>query len=171
MAMYRALLGPDFDQLTQPLQDFHERNFCAQGSLTVTHNSNSIAKIVIWLTRLPKEGSNLRTTVEVLAMNDREAWFRRIGKSKLMSKQSIRNGQLVERFGPMTIRFLTVVKDGGLIYQSDQTRLFGLPVPKFARLSITASTMPSRVGWVVLVQVHFGKFGTICQYEGEMQLV
>ena len=171
MSLYRSVLGMDFDQLVFQLQEFHERNFCATGSLTVTHNPNPIAKIVVWLTRLPKKGSNLKTTVEVLAMNNGETWTRRIGKSKLVSRQSIRNGQLVEGFGPMTIRFLTVVKDGGLIYQSDQTRLFGLPVPKFARLSITASTMPSRVGWVVLVQIHFGKFGTICRYEGEMQLV
>lgn len=171
MSLYRSLLGPDFDQLVIQLQEFHELNFCATGSLTVTHNPNPIAKIVVWLTRLPKEGSNLRTTVEVLAMNDRETWIRNIGTSKLVSKQSIRDGQLVETFGPMSIRFLTVVKDGGLVYQSDQTRLFGLSVPKFSRLSITASNMPSRAGWVVLVQVHFGKFGTICQYEGEMQLV
>lgn len=171
MSLYRSLLGPDFDQLVLQLQEFHELNFCAVGSLTVIHNPNSLAKIVVWLTRLPMKGSNLKTTVEVLAINNRETWTRRIGKSKLVSKQSIRNGQLVERFGPMTIRFLTIVKDGGLVYQSDQTRLFGLPVPKFARLSITTSTMPSRAGWVVLVQIHFGKFGTICQYEGEMQLV
>ncbi|MEI8281834.1 MAG: DUF4166 domain-containing protein [Armatimonadota bacterium] len=170
MRLYRSILGPEFEHLSQTLREFHDEAYSAKGVFTVTHDSCIISKILIPFLRLPKAGVDLPMTLDIAVQGNEEAWTRFIGPSKLVSHQSNENGLLKEKTDPLTFRFKVSVINGGMEFTQLSCAFLGVPLPKFCSPRVKAKITPATDGWSVHVVISFGQVSTICQYEGGAEL-
>lgn len=169
VGIYQSALGAEFEKLGQALKKFHDGSNTSLGELTVTHSKRLIPKFFIWLMNLPREGVKLETHLEVTQTENSEVWNRRIGTTRLITRQQLRNGKLVEQAGPMQMEFDLSESHGAMIFHSYRSRILGIALPDRIAPFIHASATPSEQGWDVLVEIQCPRYGTICCYQGEMR--
>lgn len=171
MGIYQRALGDDFQRLGVALQNFHAGSHSSIGTLTVSHATHPIPRFFVWLMRLPKKGQNLETHLEVQQSEQTEVWSRQIGATRLVTKQRLRNGKLVEQAGPLEFEFDLSEAGGAMVFHSYRSRILGIPLPKHIAPYINATATPGEGGWGVLVNIECPRFGVICRYEGEVKTV
>ncbi len=169
MGLYQSVLGEDFVKLGAKLREYHDRPERVSVSLTVTHHSHWIPKFFVWLMRLPKAGTNLNTTLEVVVQGDEEIWLRQIGEVRLVTRQLEREGRLVEVAGPISFIFDVEAKDEAMVFHHYRSTLLGIAIPKHIAPVVNAKAEPKESGWKILVDILCPRYGTICRYEGEIK--
>jgi hypothetical protein len=127
VALYRQLLGPDFDRLPRALRDFHgaPRGALACGTAMVRHYNPLLAL----LTGFPAAGDNIPVRLEVIAEGETEIWRRRFGDSVLESFQCRRGDLLGETFGAVDLLLQVRPAQTGLRIVLRQAHLKMLPLP------------------------------------------
>lgn len=137
-ALYENLLGDDYGRLAPLLQRFHrEPGLLWQGEATVRHSPHGLLRTLLRLSPMPAAGLQA-CTVSLEAVGEGERWRRRFDERPMVSRQSLRQGRLQERVGPVRTQLRSEVVDGALHQHAERSYFLGLPLPRFLSMQIDA---------------------------------
>lgn len=167
-ALYRRLLGDDFDRLPPTLRDFHdvvgERRFKA--SFRITRSRGWLCRFVCWLGGLPSAGENVPLRLRVVAEGKRERWVREFGGHRLESVQWAERGLLVESLGLVRLAFRLVVEGPALRLETVKAWVLGIRWPLVLAPRGSGVEIGREDGCAILVRAEAPLLGTLVQYEG-----
>ena len=136
--LYRHAMGAAFETMPEPVRAMHDRvtSYSASGRSSVVVAKNPIARLLSFLSVLPKSGENVATTVTFTLQGSRERWHRRFGdfgRSSVLGWPA--DGDIWERLGPLSGRAQLVAREDGLDMVITGFRFLGLPLPRFLWLN------------------------------------
>src|SRR5579862_8966370 len=101
LSLYRRTLGKAFDRLPPVLQRFHDQPGAAvaQGSLRITRGQGWLRQAFASLMRLPLPGEQVPVSLQVQVSGERECWTRDFGSHRVVTRQELYQGLLVETAG------------------------------------------------------------------------
>lgn len=120
-ALYPRLLGSSWHELAAPVRDMHLDGAAllrGSGSFCIRHGTSRLDCLLAWLMRMPPatEAANTRLVISLLGHGER--WVRHFDNQYFVSMQrEARGGGLIERIGPLELRFRLEVWDGALFYR------------------------------------------------------
>lgn len=168
--LYRRSLGQGFDALPTVLRDFHDLPFggMAQGVLLVTRGKGLLRQIMAGLMRLPKPGDEVPVFLEVRVQDDTEWWIRNFASHRIVTRQWLEDGLLIEAAGPLRFGFRMAADPAGMRFEFARCWISSLPVPLALSPRVNASAAEYEDGWWVRVSVEVPILGLLTQYEGKM---
>jgi len=179
--LYWKLLGDSWGSLNHAVQRLHvlDAPVHAVGVFRVRQGSNWLARTLARLAQLPTAGEAVDIQLRVTARGDGEEWRRTFAGRPLVSVQSERpdDGLLVERVGPVEMRFRLRVVGGALAYQATSAALclgsLRVPIPGWLSPRVTALETPVGEGDQidVSVEIHLPLLGCLIAYEGKLTRV
>lgn len=134
---FRTVLGQNFAGLLPAVKQVHgaEGALFLAGSAEVTAAANPLARLVGWLSGMPKAGPAQAAVSFTPLPGGRVLWQRRFDgrryASVMAAGQGAESGLLIEYFGPFRLRFRLTPQDGRLHWSLAGWRLLGLPLPGF----------------------------------------
>lgn len=185
--MYEQVLGPAFAALAPALRRLHGsgmRN--VQGTLRVRVGSHPLARAFLRLGRLPLAYETAASCQLRLSSHEKsERWDRHIGLHRIISIQKLVSsrvanqqgpstaavGEIVERFGLLTLNLCLRAKQRNLWMRSRAARLGGILLP--AWLAIRVVAYEKAVGensFCVDVRVSSPLVGRLLEYRGRLRL-
>jgi hypothetical protein len=176
--MYAGIIGAAWDRLHPAVYKAHlngSERIKAHAVFRVTHGKSILARVMVWIGRLPAESEAAPVTLDVQRVPEGETWRRTFGNTRLDSLQfDAGDGLMTEKIGLMAIGFRLSVKDGTLIYTQEAAHLVngGLRVRIPQALSIRISAI-ERVGADgksphTSVTVSAPLVGMLAHYEGDL---
>lgn len=178
LALYPRFLGPLWHELDAPVRRAHLNGepFCGVGSFRVRHGTGHLERLLAWLLRMPSATECADTQLIVTPLGPGERWLRSFdGRSFVIAQRAADGCELLERIGPLELRFRLEVRDGALLYRQASAALrFGpLRVPLSPRLAprVEAREEPAgadRTHVLVVVSVPYVRF--LLSYEGHMEI-
>lgn len=188
-SLYQQALGPAFSALAPSLRRFHgsgQRH--VQGTLRVRVGSHPLARAFLWLGRLPgahetAAACHLRLSCDEDEKSER--WDRRIGPHRIISIQklvasrainqerpsSAGTGEIIERFGLLTLDLLLRVKQGNLWLRSRAARFAGVSLPAWFAIRVVARERAVGAdSFHVDVRVSSPLTGCLLKYRGMLRL-
>ena len=164
--LFRELLGEDWERLHPAVRRVHEVGSFA-GPFRVTHGSGRLARLLARLMGMPPETDRVDLTLDILPHPGGQSWRRRFGSFRFDSLQTRRGPLLVERVGPMEVRFRLVVDGDALDYRLQEVR-FVLPLPRWLAPRISARVAGGDAARVQ-VRVDLPIVGRVAMYEGSVR--
>jgi len=82
-----------------------------------------------WLLGLPARSGEFDIAVDVWRDGDGEIWTRHFPPRPMQSRLGARDGLLVERLGPATLRFRLIASPQALVWECIGVRILGIPLP------------------------------------------
>lgn len=127
-SLYQRLLGPHFNELAPNLNHFHGPNASIKvaGHFRVWRGSNVFTRWLGEVARLPSQMNKVTVNLFVEQKDGDEIWHRSIGNHKVISKQWLSQGLLVEKFGPIRIYLEAKVQAGELLISDHSATLWGI---------------------------------------------
>jgi len=167
--LFPSLLRGEFEKLDGRVRYVHggaPRQ--VSGSATIERGSTILARLMCTVASLPRNQVRDRVEVEIEKEEDGERWTRRFGNSAPMhSRLHSERGLLVERLGPITMRFELVARNGGIDWSLRRVAVCGCPLPlKWFRVASRSGVKGDRYQFVVLAEL--AGVGRIIRYEGEL---
>jgi hypothetical protein len=169
------LLGDVYDTLHPSVRAAHEAPLVAEGVFDVVHGSHLLVPVLVWIMKLPARGTSVPVHLQVVYESATRGvrspdmrWTRRIGRSRLETRQYAEDDSLVEKSGAGCVVFVLHAADGSLNYERLSTRFMGLRVPSPFSPRIHACVSPDPAGWHVDVTVHWRNH-LVCRYWGRMR--
>jgi hypothetical protein len=136
--------------------------------IDVEHGQGWLARPMIWLMHLPAAGPGQPVRLDVAENGAELVWTRRIGRSRLRTRQRASGSRIVERLGLGRISFDLAVEEGALRYRQSSIHVAGLPVPSSVSPRVGAVVSGTGEGWRVAVAVTwFGRI--VCRYAGTVR--
>ena len=149
-SLYQKALGAEYAALSPTLQRLHNGEALHwQGEATVSWGRSKFARLLLRLARMPKQGKRVDCQVNFTPSDHGEYWCRLFAQHYMQSHQALRDGKLVESFGPIRLYLDNTVHAGGLIQRCAATRFLGLPLPSWLGVHVIARE------WSVGTQMHF----------------
>lgn len=129
--LFQSLLGASYTRLHALIRDVHGgRSLRLQGIATVTRGGSLLARAICHLAALPEPQVDGPVRVELLAGADEEIWTRWFSDSMPMRSQlRAVDGLLVERLGPLRLRFRLVESGGAVEWFLQSVSFLGIPAP------------------------------------------
>jgi hypothetical protein len=122
--------------------------------------------VIAGIAQLPRSVRDAPTTVRIEVHGNREVWTRWFGDTRPMrSRLSASDGLLVERLGPVTLRFRLAVVERGVDWDFHSVRLVGVPLPRRWFL-VQARSADSERGYHFVVAVRLVGVGELIRYDG-----
>jgi uncharacterized protein DUF4166 len=162
---YEAVLGEAFASLHAHVRRAHLAPLRAGGTIDVEHGPGWLARLTIWLMKLPAAGPRQPVRLDVAGEGSELVWTRRIGESILRTRQRAHGSRLVESSGLGRVSFDLAVEDGALLYRQSSFHVAGLPVPSSLCPRVGAVVSATAQGWRVVVTVTW-RGRIICHYAG-----
>jgi hypothetical protein len=178
--LYPELLGAAWADLDEGVRRLHGEGagVRAAGVFRVRRGSGRLARLLARLVRLPAAAETVDLQLVVVQQAHGEEWRRTFGTHPLTSFQSRRHdGLLVERMGPVELRFALRAEGGALLYRSTgaSMRLGPLRIPLPRRLAPRVEAWERPAGEPgrahVAVEVHLPLAGLLVAYEGSVTRV
>jgi hypothetical protein len=173
-SLYEQVLGPAFTALAPSLRRFHSVGTRhVQGMLRVRVGSHPLARAFLWLGGLPRAqetaaACDLRLTVDEKG----EIWDRRIGRHRIISiqKAAVR-GEIIERFGLLTLHLCPRVLKEEVWVRSRAARLGGMLLPPcFAIRVVACERAVDEDSFYINVRVSSALIGRLLEYRGRLRL-
>lgn len=128
--LYECVMGPRYAALPEALREMHRihADGGASGEAIVERGRGIAARLIAWVMRFPPAGKH---SLHV-AFSERagvETWTREFGPHSFTSHLSERDGELVERFGPLLFRFDLPSDEHGLSMEIRGWSCLGIPLP------------------------------------------
>ena len=136
------------------------------GHFSVQRGNNLFTRWIGKLAKLPPESNRSEVDLVVIQNGDSEIWHRRIGNHKVVSKQWLEDGELVEKYGPIKLHFEVTVKHGQLLIHEKYVTFLGLPFPPFFTPWVNANGEDQGESILITVEVGFYPFGSVIKYHG-----
>jgi hypothetical protein len=127
-----------------------------------------MARFFIWILKLPKEGPDQDTTIQVELSENLERWNRKIGRSRFRTKHRAVEGLLEERAGYFRFMHRVSVVNGGLNYHQERVYFCGIRLPLLFSPIIDANASGDDTGWILDLTVSCPRCGPICHYTGRV---
>ncbi|HZJ15664.1 MAG TPA: DUF4166 domain-containing protein [Chthoniobacteraceae bacterium] len=171
----QLLPGEICAQLAEPLQRAHCTDVEFRGAFRVEHGRGWLARLLARLSRLPSAGANIETHLLITADGPHTHWRRSFAGRTFCTTQWFDGSScVVERWGPIQLRFRLIVREDELRYEQAGAALhvgpLRMPLPRWLAPRVEASEWPlecKRVG--VRVSVTLPLVGRLLAYEGEVQ--
>jgi hypothetical protein len=115
--LYPRLIGTAWHELAECVRLLHDggRIICAAGTFCVHQAQPLLAR----LARMPVAGERVPLRLVITPIDNGEVWHRTFAGKPLVSQQWARpDGLLVERMGPLELRFRLTGQAGALCYRS-----------------------------------------------------
>jgi hypothetical protein len=170
--LYQKFLGEEFEQLSPNLKEFHQskKPVRALGEFRVTRGKNLMANVLANIAGLPGDFTSAEAELIVRPFPDKETWNRRIADKKVISKQWLENGFLVERFKIVRIYLTAQVTDGDLIIVDAASTIMWISMPPFFTPIVFATGKDIGDGIAIEVEIGFRPFGRIVNYSGIVKI-
>lgn len=128
--LYERVMGTRYASLPQAVREMHRvhADSGASGEAIVERGHNFVARFIARALRFPPAGRH-QLHVAFTERDGVETWTREFGPHSFTSRLSERNGQLVERFGPLRFRFDLPSDDSGLAMELRGWDCLGIPLP------------------------------------------
>ncbi|HEY6968871.1 MAG TPA: DUF4166 domain-containing protein [Candidatus Angelobacter sp.] len=189
-SIYAQVLGPAFCGLAPALKRLHgsqPRRFT--GILTVRTGSHSLARLSLWLARLPMAQGAVPCCLCLIPSHRGERWQRLIGSSKFITdqrlavskwnwhgngprtgwKQPANNAEIREQFGPITLLLHLRVKGQSLWVRSIRTWILGIPLPGWLGIKVLAHERPlSNDSFNCNIRVYLPGLRPLLRYTGRL---
>jgi hypothetical protein len=128
--LYERVMGASYASLPEAVREMHRihADGGASGEAEVERGGGIAARLIARIMRFPPAG---RHPLHV-AFGERdgvEAWTREFGPHRFTSHLGERDGQLVERFGPLRFRFDLPSDESGLAMEMRGWSCLGIPLP------------------------------------------
>lgn len=175
--LYPKVLGDSWCSLDEALRRLHAAGATvrAAGVFRVLHGTNTVARSLARLARLPAAGEAVDVQLVVSALEHGEEWRRTFAGRPLVSMQYQQADGLMERMGIVALRFQLAVSDGALHYQTTRAALclarLRIPLPRWLSPRVTAWERAERAQIRVSVEVHLPLVGRLIAYEGQLTQV
>lgn len=176
--LYPKLLERDWDALPVVMRDLHSPKplLRAEGLFNITHARSFLAKVVIFLTRLPPAGQRTPLRLAVDALGDQQRWDRTFDERHTMITYQylLPDGLLGERTGPLELVFRVEVEKGIVRYHQVGLRLrlgrLRIPLPRWLGPTVTARlwAYPEATEMNVEVRIAVPILGEIVTYGGPL---
>lgn len=168
--LYRRALGESFDRLPPVLRTFHDEPFGgrAQGTLCITRGQGRLRYLAALLMRLPPPGQQVPVRLQVRTDGAAEHWTRDFGTLRLVTKQWLHNGLLIETAGPLRFGFRVAAEAQILRFAFARCWLLGLPLPRVLSPRVEAEAHAQEDGWWIRVAISVPILGLLTQYEGKV---
>lgn len=167
--LYRRILGGEFAELHAAVQCAHADELTAQGLASV-RNSIGVPWLLARALRLPHSGERIPLRLHIWRAEDAVMWERLFDGEGVVTRQVAAGDHMDEISGPGRLRFTMTNRDGALEYRSVRSWLFGIPLPAWLGLRVTALVEGAGAGWRVKVDIRQPIMGLICAYEAKMEM-
>ena len=138
------------------------------GTATVERGRSIMARLMCAVASLPRDQVEGPVMVAIEASADSERWTRRFGRSAPMrSTLCAREGLLVERLGPVTLRFALVARDGGIDWDLKGVAVLGCPLP-LKLFQVVSRSGASGGRYRFEVRAALAGVGPVIRYQGEL---
>lgn len=129
-ALYHRVMGERFDALPRAVRQMHDvlRDGGASGEANVVDAATRFGAVIARLMRFPPSGT-YPLHVDFTEMEGEERWARHFGAYQFSSILTERNGDLVERFGPVRFYFALLSEKDGLSMNIKRWSAFGIRLP------------------------------------------
>ena len=118
--------------------------------------------------RLPLPGEAVPVCLEVQTSAEGECWIRDFASQRLVTKQWLQDGLLIETAGPLRFGFRMAADAAGMRFEFARCWLLGLPLPVALSPRVQATVSEYENGWWVCVRMELPALGLLTQYEGKM---
>lgn len=131
---YKTLLGDEFHQLPEKIQEMHVGVRRAEGKADIKRGTSVLAKLICAIARVPNsgEGVDIITTFEPVERGER--WTRSFqGQefSTVLQVDTTNDGPtLTEKFGPFVFGLRVIAHEHGIDLIPESVKLWAIPVPK-----------------------------------------
>ena len=175
-ALFPSLLGDAaWRDLPGPVQRMHgsAARIVARGKADVEGDNNVIARMLRRVLRLPSPG--MQQTLEVCIERDgsRETWTRRFARGHMRSvlNRDTESVNLLERLGPVTLRFQLHHDANGIDWDLNRVSIFGLSMPRawFGQVLSRSSACDGR--YAFSIDTHLPLAGRLVAYRGWLEIV
>jgi hypothetical protein len=166
-SLYRRLLS-GYNQMPSALRSFHEKPQRATGIMNVRWNKGGLRTLAARVMKVPEPGENLVCNLTVTETGMGEMWDRVFGKTRIITRQWIHKGFLIEQGGPFRFRMSVCADREGMTFRQVGCGLGPIPLPKFLAPTVQADVKGDDEGWQVHVEIGAPLLGWICLYEGRM---
>ena len=169
-SLYQRALGDTFDRLPSVLIGFHEAASVAtaEGTFRITRGRGIVGGLAATLMQLPCAGEKVSVRLEVSVEGEVERWIRYFGAQRLVTRQWIEHGLLIEAAGPLRFGFRLSADEAGMRFEMERCWLLGMPLPKVMSPQVGAVVTGHGACWIAAVEVHVPLLGRLVRYEGEM---
>lgn len=169
--LFHQLLGPAFALLPGPVQRVHSRlPLCLRGEAQVHAATHGVARLLARLLGFPSEARWAAISVQLERDGHGERWTRRFAERTLRSRLQPERGLLVERFGPVRLRFHLEVDGGVLHWRPRAVSCLGLPLPRGLVSSIEAREWVEDGRYRFLARGVLPLVGRVVAYEGWLEV-
>ena len=178
LGLYPRLLGTSWCELDPAVRDAHADAAVARavGSFRIRHGTGRLGRLLLRAARVPPPADAADVQLLVRRRGSVEWWHRRFGGAPLVTVQREgANGLLIERLGPVELRFRLVAVGGTLVYRQVGLAVrvgpFGLRLPRWISPQVTAREGPAGgPGQTHLaVEVAAPTGGLLFSYEGSIR--
>lgn len=167
VTLFPTVLGVEFSALDSCLRWVHSgESRQLRGFVTVKRGTSVVAKVVGVLASLPSAMTDAPIEVRIEVTDKEETWTRLFGNHQLMvSTLKSDRGLLVERLGPVVVKFRLLLRDGTLEWVLEHIAAFGIALPlSWFRISATIDSRDGHYHFVVDSELR--GVGRIVRYEG-----
>jgi saccharopine dehydrogenase-like NADP-dependent oxidoreductase len=172
LPLYHRVMGEHFNTLPTLVAGMHTiiGNGGAIGDAKVTRGRSLLAQLVCQIMGFPPDGQT-SLHVNFDEHNGKEKWTRTFGDVAFSSVLRERNGQLCERFGPLSFVFDLGVHDQALHMLMRGWSAFGIPMPSWLGPSTQAREWQDGDDFRLDVSIDLPLIGRVVRYEGRLKPV
>jgi Domain of unknown function (DUF4166) len=175
--LYPRLLRDTWDSLPEAIRSAHfsGERIRLRGLLEVEVGNTRLARLLRRVFRLPAQGELAPTTLGITGGPDSELWCREIGKWRLSTVQTARQGKLREKVGCLEFEFRLTPEGDCLYYMQERLwiRLLGLRlvVPRWLALEVAAAEAATQAPFCteIVVQLRAPGSGLLVAYRGKLR--
>jgi hypothetical protein len=173
VALFPALLGPDWSGLSEPVRQMHGDSGClrACGEAEIEGAMNLPARILRRMLALPAPGTRRPVEFTVERNGMREIWTRDFEGARMRSVLDRAGDLLRERLGPMTFRFRLRRSVEAIEWELRSTRFLGLPLPRWMSGHVFSQSGSQHGRYAFKVDVRMPLAGQLVSYRGWLEVV
>lgn len=171
--LFRRILGPEFDRLAPYVREVHGGNTLQlRGRVTVTRGSAMLGLLIGRLASLPDAQHDAAARIDLVLEGEGETWTRHFGNSRPMrSHLHARDGLLLERLGPVRLRFRLREKSCAIVWELESVSFFGIPAPRRWFAATAARSFEENGRYCFEVDVALPIVGHLIGYRGSTEVV
>ena len=162
-------MGDDFNKLPYLVRLSHTGSKKLCGNISVKRGGR-LAHVICSVFGFPVENPETQLVVECSHFNDGMEWVRYFDGFKMSSNFISEGHYLVERLGPLSMRFKAVANGATLEYQFSRTKLFGIPLPSIFSPKIIAYEQEIDGRYKFFVSVNMFIVGLVLSYGGDLEI-
>lgn len=173
-SLYQGLMGDAaFAQLPHAVRRFHtlQGDWSLTGRVHTHAPATALARLAAWLLRSPRVDATDRLAFRLQSQPRQERWTRQFpGSSAMVSTLQARRGELIERLGPVTLRFELQAAADALRMRLRGMSLLGLPLPRVCLPTVVAEERGEGEQIHFQVSASLPLIGRVAAYQGHLQL-